>query len=46
MKKPYKKKASKITFKTHNRHKIPLKQEKREIAGNNPLLKAEDLMNH
>ncbi len=43
MKPFYKRKASKVTFKTHRKHKLLPKEEKRKIPENIPGITPEDL---
>jgi len=44
--KPFnKRKASKVTYKTHRKHKASLKEEERKIPENIPGIKPEDLIN-
>ncbi len=45
--KPFnKRKASKVTFKTHRKEKPTAKEEERKVPGNTPENKPEDLFNN
>ncbi|MBS0649440.1 MAG: hypothetical protein JSS10_09505 [Verrucomicrobia bacterium] len=45
--KPFsKRKASKVTYKNHRKHKASLKEEDRKIPENIPNIKPEDLLNN
>ena len=39
-----KRKASKITFKNHRKHKLSSKEEEQKIVKNNPSLKPDDIL--
>jgi hypothetical protein len=45
--KPFnKRKASKVTFKAHRKHKLSSKEEERKVPENIPDIKPEDILNN